>query len=41
MKAIKKVLAVLIVLLAAAVCGLGIYFGNGSEADQNARNSIE
>ena len=41
MKTIKKVLAVVAVLLVAAVCGLGIYFGKGSPADQNARNSIE
>lgn len=41
MKTLKKVLAVVLVLLIAAVCGLGIYFGNGNPASPDALNAIE
>lgn len=41
MKILKKVLAILLILLVLAAGSLAVYFADGNPADPNARNSIE
>ena len=41
MRVLKRLLLVLFVVVASALIGLVIFFGNGYPADQNARNAIE